>query len=48
MYNELDSRALGRADCYAQRFMRAGDYRYNVVPGHAQSLSTAKTRVRFS
>jgi plastocyanin len=40
MYNELDSRALGRADCYAQRFMRAGDYRYNVVPGHAQSLST--------
>lgn len=40
MYNELDSRALGRADCYAQRFMRVGDYRYNVVPGHAQALST--------
>lgn len=40
MYNELDSRALGRADCYAQRFMRPGDYRYNVVPGHGQALST--------
>ena len=40
MYNELDSRALGRADCYAQRFMRPGDYRYNVVPGHAQAIST--------
>lgn len=40
MYNNLDSRALGRADCYAQRFMRAGDYRYNVVPGHAQAIST--------
>jgi len=40
MYNELDSRALGRADCYAQRFMRPGDYRYNVVPGHAQAIAT--------
>lgn len=40
MYNELDSRALGRADCYAQRFMRPGDYRYNVVPGHGQAIST--------
>jgi hypothetical protein len=40
MYNDLDSRALGRADCYAQRFMRPGDYHYNVVPGHAQALST--------
>lgn len=40
MYHELDSRALGRADCYAQRFMRTGDYHYNVVPGHAQAIST--------
>ena len=40
MYNELDSRALGRADCYAQRFMRPGEYHYNVVPGHGQALST--------
>lgn len=40
MYNELDSRALGRTDCYAQRFMRPGDFAYNVVPGHAQALST--------
>ena len=40
MYNELDSRALGRADCYAQRFMRAGNYPYNVVPGFGQALTS--------
>jgi plastocyanin len=40
MYNDLDSRALGRADCYAQRFMRPGSYQYNIVPGHAQAFST--------
>jgi plastocyanin len=40
MYNALDSRALGRADCYAQRFMRPGDYRYAIVPGHAQAISS--------
>ena len=40
MYNDFDSRALGRANCFAQRFMRAGDYPYNVVPGHGQALST--------
>ncbi|MFM9828991.1 MAG: hypothetical protein ACKVOB_09660 [Sphingomonas sp.] len=40
MYNDLDSRALGRADCYAQRFMRTGDYRYNIVPAYGQALST--------
>ncbi|MHA6718040.1 cupredoxin domain-containing protein [Sphingomonas sp. RS6] len=40
MYNELDSRALGRADCYGQRFMRPGDYAYAVVPGHAQAIGT--------
>lgn len=40
MYNAFDSRALGRADCYAQRFMRPGQYRYNIVPGYGQALST--------
>ena len=40
MNNNFDSRALGRADCYAQRFMRAGDFYYNVVPGHGQAMST--------
>ncbi|WP_051953438.1 hypothetical protein [Methylocapsa aurea] len=40
MLNQLDSRALGRANCYAQRFMKAGLYRYNVAPAHGQALST--------
>ena len=40
MTNDFDSRALGRADCFAQRFMRTGEYRYVAVPGHGQSLST--------
>ena len=40
MTNDFDSRALGRADCFAQRFMRPGEYRYAAVPGHGQSLST--------
>jgi plastocyanin len=40
MTNNLDSRALGRADCYGQRFMRPGDYPYNVVPAHGRLIST--------
>lgn len=40
MYNSLDSRAFGQADCYGQRFMRPGTYRYNVVPGFGAMLST--------
>lgn len=28
----LDSRALRLADCYGQRFMKSGTYRYNVLP----------------
>jgi hypothetical protein len=40
MFDRFDSRALQRNDCYAQRFMRAGTYAYNVVPGHGQALST--------
>lgn len=29
--NTLDSRTLGFGDCYGQRFMKAGTYRYDVV-----------------
>lgn len=32
MFDPLDSRALRRTDCYAQRFMKAGTYQYNVLP----------------
>jgi plastocyanin len=37
--NMLDSRAIGRASCYAQRFMRPGTYDYAVAPGHGQALA---------
>jgi plastocyanin len=40
MINTLDSRALQRADCYGQRFMKAGDYKYNIVPAHGALIST--------
>jgi hypothetical protein len=32
MFDPFDSRALRRTDCYAQRFMKAGIYPYNVLP----------------
>lgn len=32
MNDRFDSRALGKTDCYGQRFMKAGTYRYHVVP----------------
>ena len=38
--NTLDSRALGFGDCYGQRFMRPGTYRYDVVPAGGGSLVT--------
>lgn len=38
--NMLDSRAIGWASCFAQRFMRPGTYRYSVVPGYGQSLAS--------
>jgi len=40
MENHFDSRVLGQADCYGQRFMRVGVYPYNVVAGHGQAVST--------
>lgn len=36
MHNILDSRALGRTDCFAQRFMRPGRYAYNLLPAHTR------------
>jgi plastocyanin len=39
MIDHLDSRALGSADCYGQRFMRAGRYAYNVVPAGTSSFN---------
>jgi plastocyanin len=32
MIDTFDSRALGRIDCFGQRFMRTGTYRYHLVP----------------
>ena len=42
MTNTLDSRALNRADCYGQRFMKPGLYPYNIVPAHGAALSTQR------
>ncbi len=38
--NTLDSRALGFGDCYGQRFMKPGTYRYDVVSAGGGSLVT--------
>jgi len=32
MNDNFDSRALGKTDCYGQRFMKVGTYRYHVLP----------------
>ncbi len=40
MLNILDSRALQRADCYGQRFMKVGNYPYNIVSAYGASIST--------
>lgn len=40
MLNSLDSRALQRADCYGQRFMKPGTYPYNIVPARGAAIST--------
>ena len=39
--NMLDSRAIGRTSCFAQRFMRPGTYAYNVVAGRGGAINTA-------
>jgi plastocyanin len=38
MFDPLDSRALRRPDCYAQRFMKAGTYPYNVLPAFGDCI----------
>ncbi len=38
MPEQLDSRALRRTDCYAQRFMKAGTYPYNVLPAFGDCI----------
>src|SRR3546814_9257287 len=35
----LDSRAIRRTDCYAQRFMRPGRFSYAILPAHTAALS---------
>lgn len=35
MNESFDSRALGKTDCYGQRFMKPGLYRYHVLPAGA-------------
>lgn len=39
--NVLDSRAIGRTSCFAQRFMRPGTYAYNVMVGRGGAINTA-------
>jgi plastocyanin len=39
MLDNLDSRALRRTDCYGQRFMKAGTYRYTILPPNGHLLS---------
>ena len=42
MFDHLDSRALRQTDCFGQRFMRTGTYRYGLVrAGHFRSVSKA-------
>ena len=42
MIDALDSRALRVTDCYAQRFMKAGTYRYNVLPVGGYHVTEAR------
>lgn len=39
MIDSLDSRALRLTDCYGQRFMKAGTYRYNIVPAGSHCVT---------
>ncbi len=36
----FDSRALRRADCYGQRFMKAGTYPYTILPAFGHCFSS--------
>jgi plastocyanin len=39
MLDTLDSRALRRTDCYGQRFMKTGTFRYHVLPIHGHNVT---------
>lgn len=39
MLDTLDSRTLGRTDCYGQRFMGVGTYPYNILPARGHRVS---------
>lgn len=45
MFDDFDSRALRRTDCFGQRFMKAGTYRYGVFPANGQHLSQERPYV---
>ena len=40
MHNAMDSRALDRADCYGQRFMKAGSFPYALLPAGTAAMSS--------
>jgi plastocyanin len=42
MNNALDSRVLRQADCYGQRFMRAGSYRWAALPAGGGAIDEAR------
>lgn len=42
MLDSFDSRALRLTDCYGQRFMKAGTYRYHVLAAGADCLTTER------
>src|SRR5215475_13468120 len=41
----LDSRALRYTDCYGQRFMRAGTFRYHVMPSGGRDVNLERPYV---
>lgn len=45
MSDDFDSRALRRTDCFGQRFMKPGTYRYGVFPASGQHLSQERPYV---
>lgn len=42
MNNALDSRVLRQADCYGQRFMREGSYRWAALPAGGGAIDDAR------
>jgi plastocyanin len=42
MNDTLDSRRLRQTDCYGQRFMRPGTFRYGILPVHGEHVNEAR------